>query len=412
MKVIHSLATYFIIVLVCLTACNKENVDTIVSEEAVFEPDTLVVNPIIDIIRASDGGVNLNCIGITQPYEFVLTSGETILIENTADHVALTLNDSINLVIDYVYPISITLPSGVETTVNNTYELTKAHASCINDYHWYGAYYAETYIPSFLLTNYCYSLVYPLNLVDETGNTYVASNETAFLAYRTTIDSLYTSFPFSMEDENGTTVTVTDLETFLGYMYNCDNTSALVSPEGIVVHGFGCLKLNYTIALGGLTDDGLFMPINSPIGHINSIFYNTSLSLQYPFSYINNTGDIINISNVADLLTALDACDRLVDIEPEVIGCGITPAHLLLFFNENSGLTNCDYTINYPLQVEAGGTTYTINTMADYMDVFNMYATQLDAINLVYPINATSTDGNPLLFNNDEAICSYIQDCE
>ena len=67
--------------------------------------------------------------------------------------------------------------------------------------------------------------------------------------------------------------------------------------------------------------------------------------------------------------------------------------------------------INYPVDVIAGGTTFTLNESLDYWDVYNDF--NLDEIEVVYPVDVTvNSSGEVIEFAAKDDLCTYIDDCE
>lgn len=410
MNLLNQWRVFPLFIVLLLVACNKENIDDIIVDEPEYEVEEIEVNNLVSalVINPTDG-INLGCLTIQFPFELLLESGNTATINTQEDFDTALDQDAPDPVIDFVFPLNIIDEDGNVSQINNNDELGVAFASCIPDEGWDESVSDNNILPAFLFEALCFDLVFPVNLEDEAGNAYVANNEAEFINFSATIDPLYITLPATVMNDNGDETTVNDVVFFFDLVYLCEGIFPPVSGSGIVIQGFGCNELvfpfNVTIS------DGSTVSIDDADEYANLIFSGATLELQYPFSLSNPDGEIIVINEVDDLIVALGDCG--IDIEIVATDACATPAHALLFFNQQQGFIGCGYTVNFPAKVMAEGVTYTLNNMDDYLEVYNMYAFQLDAIEMIYPVSATMVETNsPFEFNSDEQICTFINGCE
>lgn len=87
------------------SSCQKENIDRIVTEDPNYQPEELTVNSLLDKMRSlSADSINLDCMSIPLPIEFLQASGNVITITaNTDLDSVAALNDT---VVDFVYPFT------------------------------------------------------------------------------------------------------------------------------------------------------------------------------------------------------------------------------------------------------------------------------------------------------------------
>lgn len=97
-------ATFFLALL--FSACDKQNIDEIIPEDALFPIDTVVANPLIKSLQTtsntSQDSLQLDCIKIPFPMDFLQASGNTATANSETELDSLSLlPDSL---VDFVYP--------------------------------------------------------------------------------------------------------------------------------------------------------------------------------------------------------------------------------------------------------------------------------------------------------------------
>lgn len=407
MKFLSPSFLLLLLVGILVTACEKENFDEIVpTGEPVFQPDSVAVNSLLKAMKSGDTseGLELGCITITFPFGLLLESGLTIPITSQAEFEAAVVAESPNQVVDFVFPLTVTNAAGEELTIEDNLALGNAFVNCIPQEGWQESTASNATLPVFLFGGLCFDIVYPVDVEDEAGNTYLVTSEAELIDLSAENDLLFFSLPLTVSYEDGTQVTIETMSSFFDLAFTCEGVNPPVVGENFVITGFGCNQLLFPATL--LTDEGDLVTINNEDEYANLILSGTSVELQFPFSLFNIfTQDTLTINDELDLIGALQACG--IDIEVGQSETCDFPTHALLFFNQGS--PTCGFQVTYPLQVQAGGEVYDINTQTDYFDVYNAF--ELNEIELLYPASIILTDGTTITFNSDEEVCAFIDEC-
>lgn len=392
------------------TACEKDNVDEIVIDEPDYTPNVTEGNNLLLAMRSnSSDGLDLGCLTILYPFDLELESGSTTTINTESDFTTAIDTTAADPAVDFVYPLDILDAGGNNAQVSSIDELGQSFVACIPNSGWTYGSTSGNLVPAFSFTDLCFDLVYPVALKDLNGNTYTADDEADLIDLIATVDDLFFTLPITVTDAEGDELTIESYDGFSNLVESCDGIG--VNPPVVIggqieVTGFGCWELQYPFTLQ--LSDGTTVDIDDEDEYITTILNaDDEFQVIYPFtlkSLLND--DEIDVTNDDDYTAALESCGIIITDSSEE-DCGSTPGHMLLYFNEGS----C-YEINYPTQVQAGGNTYDLNNSEDYFNVFAMYASQIDAIEIVYPVAVTDLDsGNEITFNDRDEICDYYQDC-
>ncbi len=401
---------FFLLAVLFLTACNKENVDETISGDPGYQPDTVVVNSLMLALRSnSSGSLDLGCISINYPFSLETESGATVVINSTADFEAAIDELAADPAVNFVFPLSITGSDGTTSQVNNNQELGVAFASCIPTFGWDTAAVSGEILPVCAFDEYlCFDITYPVNLEDQNGNTYVAEDEDELIDYLATVEHLYFTLPMTVLQDDGTSLVINNLGEFFDAAMACEGITPPVVGGGIEVNGFGCYDLLYPFNV--VTDNGDVVTINNANEYAYLILSGVSVEIQYPFSLINLDGETVVVNSFDDFIATLNACGGIVIIIDTTDICDVE-AHVLLYFNQGQAPFQCGYLINFPTQVEAEGTVYDLNDMFEYYNVYGQYSNQIDKINIIYPVSVTLNDGTILTFNNDSEVCEFVNNC-
>jgi hypothetical protein len=397
------------------TACEKDNIDDIVIDEPEYTPDVVEGNNLILAMRSSSSqGLDLGCLTVTYPFDLALESGSTVTINSESDFTAAIDTTAADPVVDFVYPLDILDSNGNSAQVNSIDELGQAFVACIPNSGWtYGS--TADLIPAFSFTDLCFDLVYPVALEDLDGNTYTADDEDDLIDLIATVDQLFFTLPITVTNANGDELVIDTYDGFSNLVESCEgvgvNPPVTVGGGAIEVIGFGCYELQYPFTIQ--LSDGSTVVINDEDEYITTILNaDDEFQLAYPFtleSLIN--GDEVTIANGDEFIAALNNCGGII-IDVDTVSLCETPGHVLLFFNQGGAAQSpCRFTINFPLDIVAGGTTYTLNEFNDYWPVYNDF--NLDEIEIVYPVDVTvNLTGENIEFTSDDDLCNYIETCE
>jgi len=401
-----------------LVACNKKNIDEVIPEDPDYTPPTVEVNNLVTALQANPaGGQSLGCVTIIYPFKLVQDSGSELIISSDNDfEQALSPVNDLDPVVDFVFPLAIYNRQGEWIEVENNTDLGLDFAACAPETGWNLSATEGDLIPAFLFTDLCFDLVFPVDLEDDEGNTFTVNNEEELIDLCATEENLFFELPIIVLDEEGNEITIEDNDAFFSAVEDC--FGIMIAPPIILygtiqVEGFACHALQFPFTLG--LENGNSLEIADADEYFAFLMDEEGeFELLYPFSLQNLIDDsVVEVTNDDEFIAALEDCGIEIIIEENNCDNSFTPAHILLFFNQQSGNIGCGYTIDFPLQLEAEGVTYDINEYADYLPVFNMYSTQVDQIALIYPLTVTLIeDGSTLTFNNDDEICEFIFNCE
>lgn len=336
MKVFKILFLFLISFSFVLTSCEKDNVDEIIKEEIIKTPK--VENKIIQRLSMNQtGGLDLGCFSIDYPFTMITVNGTLVEITSDSDLETAFL-DSLDYIIDFVYPLEITYSDGETSTIANVEELSAAFATCVPDDGWGSAGF-----PAFLIGQgeYCFDLVYPLNLMDLDENLITVIDENAFIDALAGNEILFFVFPLQLMNSDGEVITVVDDQSLFDALLSCDNIGG---PCDSTAWGgnFACYEFQFPVSFEMI--DGTIAVAND-LNELNVLFLNGQiLNFNYPLSLIQvETSEVVIVNNDDELLIALEACGIVVVTQ-------IMPAYLLI---EGNG--NC-YDILYPLTTIDGTT--------------------------------------------------------
>ncbi len=395
------------------TACKKDNVDEIIIKNPIYEPGEVEVNSLLNALAADNpsGAATLNCVTLQYPFQLKLKSGGTATINTKSDLEAATGQNVADPAVNFVFPLNATNGRGETVQFNTNRELGREYASCLPQVGWAAAISTNETLPACWLGGlFCFDLVYPINLEDEAGNTYVVENEDEFLdLFASEVGALSFLLPISVEDQDGVVTLIENMDDFFSVAAGCDNVNPVIVGDNFEFQGFACYELAYPLDM--FDGNGNQITVANADEYATLVLGGEALNIQYPFSLVNDAGETVTISNDFDYIAAINACGLIV-IEIDTTGPCAIPSHVQLFFNRGGpAMSPCRYEINYPLQLQAGGNTYTINQYLDYFPVYNAY--QLNEIEVVYPVSVTViSTGQTIVFASDNDVCAYAEDCE
>lgn len=366
-----------------MTSCESDVIDEITTEE---ETETRVENNILNRTTSTAEGLDLECLSIDYPFQFV-TINENIIDINSEDDLENAFFDSLDYVIDFVYPLNVTLADGEAVIVNSIDELGEIFAECIPDEGW-----SDDDFPAFLidLENSCYTQVYPLDLVDIQGETLTIANQAAFIDALAENDILFFQFPLSLLDEEGNTVQAENTEELFTLLASCEGIDG---PCDSIYFGnqFDCYELIFPLDL--VLVDGTTVTVENIDDYTNTILNGNVQGFGYPLSLLDpETEEVTVVENDDDLIDALLACGNV--IQPDF-------AILSLL----SGSEYC-FSISFPLNVSQDGVTTEIADEAALID-----AAFTGGV-LEFPVTVTTnSDGVEHVLESYEDILALLEQC-
>lgn len=409
MKYLTKKICFFLCLGLLIASCNKENIDEIIIDDPVFEPDTIIVNSLVNALKDnSSDGLNLDCVTINFPFELALESGNNLTIDSQSDYNNALNNQAPNRVTDFVFPLTVTENDGTTGQVTSNDILGNKFGSCIPTSGWEGLMENSETIPAFLLeNNCCFSLVYPVNLEDEEGNTYVANDESELIVLLATTNELFFSLPMTVALFDGSQLDINTTQDFLDALFDCQGIAPPVTGNGFEITGFACNTIVFPFIV--MTTIGP-VTVNDENEYADLLLSGIGMELQYPFSLINPDGDTLVINDFDDLIASYAECGIIITVDPTNI-CDL-PAHVNLFFNGHNIFTvfPCPFDINYPLEAIVEGVQQTITDVNSYF-VITGAPSSIKETELVYPIMVTQADGTVVTLNNDDEVCSFIEGC-
>lgn len=327
MKLSKLLFFAFILTMFTFTACERDNIDEVMKEE---KTETKVENKIISkLVTSPTGGLDLGCVTVNYPFSLLTINDNEVAVTSDEEFEA-ALMDSVDYIIDFVYPLAVTDSDGNNIDVNNIDELGELFASCIPDSGWTGDEF-----PAFLINqdNSCFDLVYPVDLEDVDGAVTTVADEGEFVDALADNDLLFFVFPLTLENSDGQ-LNVNNSDELFNSLYACDTIPT--SCDSITWGGeLACYEISFPINLELI--DGSIVTANN-VDELNEIlFSNEVLGFSYPITLIDfETGEDIIINNDDELTTAFEACGI-------VVFAGI-PADLLY-----AGVEQGCYEVVYPI---------------------------------------------------------------
>jgi hypothetical protein len=183
MQILSKISLFVLFFGIILASCQKENIDDIITEDPNYIPDTIAVNPFIAQLRSiSQDSLNIDCMSIPYPIEFLRASGNTVTVnsEDELEEVSMQ-QDSL---VDFVYPFS-AFVNNMEFTISKIEDLAEAIIPCFTEEYECGdvephvlLFYNALNI--FTLNKYEYKINYPVTLVIE-GNQVVINNDSEYV---------------------------------------------------------------------------------------------------------------------------------------------------------------------------------------------------------------------------------------
>lgn len=408
MSFINKLSFLTLCLSLLLLGCDRDNIDETFVPDPTFEPEEVVVNNLISALAASsDEGFELGCLSINYAFGLLLSDGSTIEVFSDEELEAALNQTTPAVVTDFVFPLNVTTDDGENTQIDSIGELAILFASCIPDHGWDNTSSSDGnyVIPAFLLEGLCFELVYPVNLQDANGNAYIANNEAVLTDLIIATPGMAFTLPLTVTTETGEEVIIESVADFYGLFYECEGNTPPSTEGGIPLDlselgdcEFKDLTIQFPYNV--TTEDGESITVTDENQEAALILSEVHYTIEYPFSLVDTSGTVITLNDEAQLIELILPCLIIID----TVDICDTPAHIfLLFFNSTCGA------INYPAQLAAAGNTFGINSLEDYLTVYNQFG--INEISIVFPISVTKPDGTVATFNNDAEICAFIEEC-
>lgn len=389
MKFFKQLSLFALLAVLALASCQKEEIFETNIETPTVEPTTEYVNGLIDRSTSSSDGLDLGCISIDYPFDFLLVDSSTLAI-NSEDDFINALNNTDNPPIDFVYPLDVTDTEGNSLTVPDAEGLAELFTDCIPNTGWNDD-FPTWFFPAWLISyeNSCYQLVYPLTLldVDSVGVTAIDEDELISLLSDGNIYSF--AFPLDLEDEAGEIVSADDPDELFELLSECGPGPG---NGGCGIGTFACYELGYPVTL--LLTNGTTVVVNDDDEFAEVFLTGEWAGFDYPLTLIDEDGNEVVVNNEDELHEAMLNCD------PTWGGGGGNPGVVIAF--------GC-YELGYPSTVLLlDSTTAVVNDEDEFLAVLNSG----EWAGFGYPITLIDEDGNEVVVNSDDELNEALLDCD
>lgn len=293
---------------ITLTSCDKDNVDDIDKIEEIIP--TIENNIISKLVVVNNEGLQLDCITVLYTFQMVTVNDNIVDITSDEDFEA-ALFDSVDFVVDFVYPLDVLDSDGVEVEVADIEALGELFAACIPDGGW-----GEDLFPAFLinLESSCFEFVYPIDLIDMDSVVITTNNELEFIDAIAGNDILFFVFPFDMENDSLGVVTVNDAYELFDYLASCDIVGG---PCDSLDFGgtIACYEIQFPVDFEMF--DGSIETAND-LDELLALYFNGEvLDFAYPVTLLNLETDVLITVNDADELNeAILECSGYGFVDP------------------------------------------------------------------------------------------------
>lgn len=386
MKLLSRICLPVFACLLLMTACQKENLvdngETITTEE----PEVIETNPLASRTLPSGDGIDLGCFSIDLPFQMVNDEG-TVYTINEVEDLENIEAQGITLV-DFVYPLNVTMEDGEAVAVNNVEELAELFAECLPDGGW-----EEGDFPAYLINfeTSCYTLQYPIDLQDVNGDVITAENEAEFTG-AISEEIYFFVFPITLIDEEGNAVEVNNNDEIFEALLACNEYEPGDSSWDWET-GFeylGCYMIEFPMDV--VLTDGTTVTVENHEQLCDLMLTGELAGYAFPLTLIDEEGNEVLVESNEELGELLEEC---WDIPTEIEGIFFLAT---LFEGEQS----C-YTINYPITLELEGEDdVTINSIEDLDEFFSTNPNTSFTVQV--PVTVT------LLSNGDDVELETLED--
>lgn len=379
-------------------SCSKENItETGIDLPETPETEVVTTNPILGFSVNSEDGMVLECFTINYPFDLVDEEGVTYTISADAD--LEILEDETTIIVDFVYPLTITYEDGETATIDDADALGEAFISCIPDGGWTGGQF-PAYLVDFETS--CYEFVYPVTLVNEEGTETVVNNEEEFTAALTTEVQFFV-FPVTLVDEEGEETVVNDIDEFFNALFACggyDNDGEWDWENGFEY--IGCYTVEFPLDI--VLADGTTTTVADHMELCDIMIEGNFAGYAFPMTLTGPEGEEVVVNSQEELDAAIEDCPGW--------GGSFDPSFELLFnlYGFSFETDGC-FTIDFPIEIyfdEDGTEVTTVNNQDEFDAV--MTGTNFP-VGMNVPVSITLEDGTSVEINNSEELFAATIDC-
>ncbi len=404
MKHLNKLFLAFFVAILTLTSCEKENVDdsgtTIPNGPETTETS---YNPLLG--RSSGGGemgLEFDCFEINYPFSFLLADGSEI--EITSETELETVFTPENEIVDFVYPLNVTLENGDAGTAADAEGLAELFAACVPDGGW-----NENDFPAYQIAdeNSCYSLTYPVSLENLEGEVITVADDVAFNAALAE-EIYFFVWPLDLVHEDGEAVTVNGVDELFEVLLSCNEWDWEVNDTINIWEwesGFeylGCYMVAFPLAV---IVDGETVTVENHEELCDLMLQGHIEDYAFPMTLTDEDGNIVTVTDEEALEQLLAECwDFPVFVED-----------LFLLFlgsqNPNPGESVC-YEIEFPISTYENdfqqATVFTNQEELEQGIIQGGYFCCLE-----YPVSVVLTsDTSTVVLESEADLFQLIEECD
>ncbi len=404
-----------------IPACERDNVDEFVREEQTIEPVTkTATNGILSrsVNDEETAGLDLGCLSVDYPFTLIDNLGNEHPIGD--DDAYVSSFDSTNAdgsardyyIVDFKYPLAITLEDGEQATVTDASELGEVFAECIPDEG-----FGEEDFPAYLINyeNSCVALVYPVHLQDLDGNPITADDEDRLVELLAEQTLLF-DFPLLLANPDGVVDTVLGATQLFDVLISCNEI--WIDTAGWIGNGlnlFLCYELSYPAGI--VKPDGSTTTVNNHEELCQIMLANNFQGFDYPITLIGADNMTHTASSDDEVASLVEDCESVVITYPDSTSIYFGDDILGLITGtiplDSTGLDDVGcYSINYPVVANAigeQGQTFTLTIE----DENALWTTNYSLDSWVYPVRVTRTsDQSVVELDSAAAIEELLLACQ
>lgn len=405
MKLVIRFSLALLVSMLLFSSCGKENIEeTGVIEGETPDPVEIVVNPLLSRSGGGvTGGLDFDCFEINFPFSFLKADESELEITSEAD-LEVAFSSAELEIVDFVYPLDVTLENGDVTQVENGEELAELFAACVPGGGW-----DEDDFPAYQISdeNSCFALVYPLDLKDLDGDIITVEDEDAFNAALAAEPYLFV-FPLSLIDEETNVFTVANVDGLFEVLLSCNEWEWEVSDSTNVWEwetGFeyiGCYMVEFPLAV---IVDGETVTVDNHEELCDLMLQGNLEGYAYPMTLTDEEGSIVSVLDEEGLEELLAECwDFPIEIDDLI----------LLYFGTqdiSGGGSGC-YEIEFPISTyenefqEAG-------EFANQEELDQGISSGEYFCCLEYPVSVVlNSDSSTVVLENEADLFQLLSECD
>jgi len=389
-----------------MVSCEKETIDdTTINEGTIDPPVENTANPVIGrSTNTGEDGVSFDCFDVLFSFTLVDIEDNEYVIENEDDFNNL-LQDSLVIIVDFVYPVDIQYEDGNITTIEDTEEFAEAFSECLPNG------WDEELFPAYVINDEtsCLSIVYPISVSNIDGEIETAQSESELVALIAQ-EPYFFVFPFSLIDEDANTITVNDIDDLLEALITCNNGVDTIF-WGNGVEYYGCYQLTFPFDV--VLVNGSIVTVNDHMEYCDLMLGGQLVNFAFPLTLIDLEGNEVVANSQEELDALIMECEgwnpnfEVGDLIILLSGTGVP---------DSTNFEYC-YDVNWPITAneldEDGEETGTSVVINDLMEAWNLFG-QNEFVNysVDYPIDVTMVENGSLVtITNTDQLLELLEDC-